>query len=203
MNTAETRTRLAEHLIDRAPAAIIATDMDGIVLYWNRGAEALYGWSADEAVGASVMNLVVDPKTRDESVEIMKGLERGQAWEGELWLTRKDGSRLLAHVSDTPVFDAAGGQIALIGVSVDVSEHRFAGASGYDAAIGRRIASARKAAGITQGALAQRLGVSVRSVQGYEAGATSARRRLNEIAEVLNVGVDWLVAGQPLAALFE
>ena len=50
-----------ERLLDEVQEAVIATDLSGRVLYWNRFAETLYGWSAEEAVGRDVMELKAPP----------------------------------------------------------------------------------------------------------------------------------------------
>jgi PAS domain S-box-containing protein len=195
------RKLLGAHLLDHAPAAIIATDIDGKILYWNRGAESLYGWSATEALGEDIVDLLVAERGQ---TGIAGRLDAGKPWEGEQWRLRRDGSRFLAHVAVTPVFDTSGKQVARIGVSIDVSSYRLRACRNggptreQAAAIGERIAKARREAGVTQKELAKQLGVSVRSVQGYESGAVTPHRRLNHIAELLQTSVEWLLASQPL-----
>lgn len=61
--------------------------------------------------------------------------------------------------------------------------------------IGRRIARARKERGLTQEELAARIGVSPRSIQGYEAGSVVPYRRLSQLAEVCNREIGWLLEG--------
>ncbi len=46
-------------LLDQIDASVIVTDMAGVVISWNSGAEALYGWSSEEAVGRNARELVV------------------------------------------------------------------------------------------------------------------------------------------------
>jgi transcriptional regulator with XRE-family HTH domain len=61
--------------------------------------------------------------------------------------------------------------------------------------IGRRIARARKERGLTQEELATRIGVSPRSIQGYEAGSVVPYRRLSQLADVCNRDIGWLLEG--------
>jgi PAS domain S-box-containing protein len=123
---AERRIRFQARLLDAVQQAIIATDLSGVVLYWNRFAEALYGWSADEAVGRSILDLNVASTTRSHAQEVMAQLERGETWSGEIELRRRDGTTFPAFVSDGPVHDDAGKLIGIVGVSFDVTERRRA-----------------------------------------------------------------------------
>jgi transcriptional regulator with XRE-family HTH domain len=66
-----------------------------------------------------------------------------------------------------------------------------------DGAIGGRIARARKESGLTQEELAALVGVSPRSIQGYEAGKVVPYRRLGHLAQVLNREVGWMLEGDP------
>src|SRR5215203_4397445 len=66
----EEQIRFQARLLDAVHEAVIATDLAGVVLYWNRFAEQLYGWTATEAVGQNIMKLtpaeaaVARPKQR-------------------------------------------------------------------------------------------------------------------------------------------
>ena len=61
--------------------AIIATDLEGVVVYWNGGAERLYGWTADEALGRNIGTLTVPAVPRDRP-RIMAALRQGISWSG-------------------------------------------------------------------------------------------------------------------------
>lgn len=98
-------------------AAVIATSLQGLVAYWNRGAERLYGWSEEEALGRDILDLTPAKYTRGQSAQIMAALQAGETWQGEILLQRRDGAPLLAFVLDVPVGDVAAGQGAIVGVS--------------------------------------------------------------------------------------
>jgi transcriptional regulator with XRE-family HTH domain len=68
---------------------------------------------------------------------------------------------------------------------------------GDGGAIGGRIARARKESGLTQEELAGRMGVSARSIQGYEAGKVVPYRHLNQLAKITNRELGWILAGDP------
>src|SRR5215213_6116556 len=86
-----------ERLLDAVQEAVIATDLDGRVVYWNRFAEDLYGWSAEEALGGLVFELNAAPEAEVDAQEVMTLLQAGQTWRGEILLRRKDGTTFPAH----------------------------------------------------------------------------------------------------------
>jgi PAS domain S-box-containing protein len=109
-------------LLDQIDAAVVVTDLDGVVIRWNPGAERLYGWSQAEALGRDVLDLTTGGEDRAPADEILQDLRAGGSWAGELWLRRKDGSRVAARVRDTPLRAPDGRRIGIVGVSVDVTD---------------------------------------------------------------------------------
>jgi PAS domain S-box-containing protein len=117
-------------VLDQVDAALIATDLEGQVIHWNRGAERLYGWSRDEAVGQSVLGLTVGPGQREAAQRIVAGVAATGRWEGHLELTRKDGTTFTAAVRDETITDDTGAVVGIVGMSVpaargDGSEQRL------------------------------------------------------------------------------
>src|SRR5579871_307092 len=90
--TAEQMRRQAE-LLELAHDAILVRGPEGVINYWNKGAEALYGWRREQALGRRSQELL---STRfPESLEtVLSTVERSGYWEGELQQTRRDGSTL-------------------------------------------------------------------------------------------------------------
>jgi PAS domain S-box-containing protein len=123
---AEEQVRFQAHLLDAVGQAVIVTDPEGRVIYWNRYAERLYGWSAAEATGRSILDLVVAPESAGRAAEIMGRMLTGEGWSGEFVVRRRDGTTFPALVTDTPVFDDRGTLEAVIGVSSDISERKRA-----------------------------------------------------------------------------
>lgn len=83
-------------LLDLTHDTVSVRDMDDVITYWNRGAEQLYGWSRQEAVGQRMHELVGTEFLSPPEV-IEAELLRTGCWEGELVHTRRDGSR--AHMA--------------------------------------------------------------------------------------------------------
>jgi PAS domain S-box-containing protein len=95
-------------LLDESPDAVIATSREGEVLYWSKGAEAVFGYTSAEAVGRTVNELIVPPDRIDEERKILlEALETGfSAYESVRH--RKDGSPVYVDISSKAVRDARG-----------------------------------------------------------------------------------------------
>ena len=107
-------------MLDEIDASVMATDMTGTVISWNSGAEALYGWPREEAVGRNARDLVV-PEDAGAAERLLEELSRDGRWDGELEVRRKDGSLFTAYVRNRLVLDAEGAPTAIVGVAVDIS----------------------------------------------------------------------------------
>jgi PAS domain S-box-containing protein len=123
---AEEEIRFQAHLLDAVEQAVIATDLEGTIVYWNSFAESLYGWSAAEAVGSNILEITPAEVLRDQAAEILSFLQDGQSWSGEFLVQKRDGSVFSAMVTDSPIFSNKGELIGIVGVSVDNTERRRA-----------------------------------------------------------------------------
>ena len=102
-------------IIECSGDAIFSTSPDGIITSWNRGAENLYGYRAEEAVGAWV-TLLTPPERREELEHNRRTLEGGGSVDShQTERMRKDGTRVLVLLSISPLRNAKG---QLIGASV-------------------------------------------------------------------------------------
>lgn len=122
----ERQINFQAHLLRAVEQAVIATDLNGTILYWNSFAERLYGWTAEEALGANVVEIMPADTTREQAMEIMSSLREGKSWAGELLVRRKDGSVFPAMITDSPTFDEQGELIGVVGVSIDISQRKQA-----------------------------------------------------------------------------
>jgi PAS domain S-box-containing protein len=119
---AEEQIRFQARLLDAAGQAIIATNPQGRIVYWNRAAEELYGWSKEEVMGRPIADVTPSEQMLERAEEIMSELRAGRSWSGEFVVQRKDGSTFPAMVTDTPVHDEQGNLAGIIGVSTDITE---------------------------------------------------------------------------------
>ena len=102
-------------------AAVIATDLDGVITHWNTGAQRLYGWSGLETIGSQFLDLLVEPGDRTAAEENMESIRRTGGWEGEFGLCRKNGGRMLAYVRVTVMKDDIGRPVGMLGLSMDAA----------------------------------------------------------------------------------
>jgi PAS domain S-box-containing protein len=105
-NAAE-KNMFKANLLNTIGQAVVAIDLDGIITYWNTAAEKIYGWTKDETIGKSVMELELIDHLDEQASQIMEVLSAGQIWSGEYQVKRKDGTIFPAFVTDSPIYDDA------------------------------------------------------------------------------------------------
>lgn len=109
-----------EELLAALGHAVIATDLNGVVQFWNSAAERLYGWHSSEAVGRNIATLTVPQMTMELAEQIMQTLRDGGDWSGAFTVQRKDGVTFPALVTDTGLRDQQGEIVGILGVSLDL-----------------------------------------------------------------------------------
>jgi PAS domain S-box-containing protein len=120
----EDRLRFQARLLDAVGEAVIATQLDGTVLYWNEAAERLYGWSAGEVMGRTVDEITPADVSRSQAEEIMHRLREGESWSGEFLVRDKAGREFPVRVTDSPFLDDDGEVVGMIGTSSDITERK-------------------------------------------------------------------------------
>src|SRR5215212_2569724 len=115
-------TQFQTGFLDAIDHAIIATDMQRRIIYWNKAAERLYGWSAEEVTGSTTPEIMRSVKLMERAEEIMTALEAGRSWTEQFVECRKDGTTFLAMVTDIPVHDEEGTLMVVITISRDITE---------------------------------------------------------------------------------
>ena len=111
-------------VLDAMARAVVVTDPAGLVMQWNQAAERLYGWTATEAVGRDVVELLLPEAVSADASEILEHLRAGQTWSGDFLVRRKDGQELRVAVTDCGIVDAEGALVGLVGESVDITARR-------------------------------------------------------------------------------
>jgi PAS domain S-box-containing protein len=121
----EATLREQANLLNLTHDAIFIRDMSGAVRNWNRGAEVLYGWTAEEAEGKSVFELLktVFPVPLEP---IMAELLNSGRWEGELVRTRKDGTQVVVDSRWSLQRDTRGVPTAALETTNDITERKRA-----------------------------------------------------------------------------
>ncbi len=120
---AESLRRQAE-LLELAHDAILVREPDGTIRFWNRGAEALYGWPREQALGR-LTNDLLHTELPENIESIRKGMEQSGYWEGELVHTRRDGFRLTVF-SRWSTRRAENGRVEVLEINHDISARKAA-----------------------------------------------------------------------------
>jgi PAS domain S-box-containing protein len=119
----EARRQLAT-MVESCDDAIIGQGLDGTISSWNAGAERLYGWRADEAIGRAIA-LIVPPDRPDELPSLMVRLHRGEHVDRfETVRVTRDGRRLDVWVTLAPIRDAEGRLVGAASIGRDVTAER-------------------------------------------------------------------------------
>jgi diguanylate cyclase (GGDEF)-like protein/PAS domain S-box-containing protein len=112
-------------LLDLAPDAIIVRDMGNRISFWSRGAELMYGWPPDLAIGTVAFELL--KTTFAEPMEKIEAeLYRQGSWEGEIIQQRRNGTRLSVASRWALQRDAAGTAVRILMINNDITEHKKA-----------------------------------------------------------------------------
>lgn len=115
-------------IVESSHDAIVSKDLDGIIKTWNRGAERLFGYSAEEAVGKSI-TMLIPPDRLDEEPGILSRIRRGEMVDHfETVRRRKDGSLFDISLTISPVRDANGRIVGASKIARDISERKEADA---------------------------------------------------------------------------
>jgi two-component system sensor kinase FixL len=112
-------------LLDLTHDTIFVRDMNDINIYWNRAAEELYGWRADEAIG-KVFHQLLRTMFPAPLEEIKAELIRTGRWEGDLIHTKRDGTQVTVSSRWSLERDERGRPVAIMGTSNDVTERNRA-----------------------------------------------------------------------------
>ena len=121
-NPRSERPRVEIPFANSPDRAVIATDPKGIVFFWNSAAEKLYGWRWEEAIGRTIMELIVPKPEQADAIKIMEQLRTGKSWTGKFRLRHRNGTEFTATVTDQPIRDQAGNLVGIIGISDLVGE---------------------------------------------------------------------------------
>jgi two-component system CheB/CheR fusion protein len=113
-------------IVNSSDDAIIGKDLSGVIVSWNKGAERLFGYSAQEAIGRPI-TMLIPPERLHEEPEIIERIKRGEPVRPfETVRVRKDGSRLEISLTVSPIKDATGRVIGASKIARDITERKEA-----------------------------------------------------------------------------
>lgn len=113
-------------IIESSDDAILSKTLDGVITSWNRAAERMYGYAAEEVIGRHI-SIIAPPELSGELQEIMSRLRRGERVEHlETVRVRKDGRRLDVSVTVSPVRSSSGRLVGASTIARDITEQKRA-----------------------------------------------------------------------------
>ncbi|HEY0050074.1 MAG TPA: PAS domain S-box protein [Pyrinomonadaceae bacterium] len=119
----KTKAHLAA-IIESSDDAIISKDLSSIITSWNRGAEKVFGYTAEEVIGKSV-TVLMPPNLIDEESQILKRIKRGESIEHyETRRRRKDGTDIDISLTVSPIRDDSGNVIGASKIARDITERK-------------------------------------------------------------------------------
>jgi PAS domain S-box-containing protein len=119
--------QLRDHaeLLDLAYDMIFAHDMEGRIIFWNRGAEQAYGWKREEALG-QLSHELLQTEFSEPLIEITATIIREGRWEGEIVHTTRDGTKVTVSTRWALRRDADAKPVAILEIDNDITERKRA-----------------------------------------------------------------------------
>ena len=124
LKKSEKEIKFKANLLKTIGQAAISTDLNGVVNYWNHAAETIYGWTREEAIGINILDLTPSLGFRNQANQIMEVLRKGQSWQGEFQVRKKDGTRFPVRISNSPVYDEDNNLSGMLGISSDITQEK-------------------------------------------------------------------------------
>jgi PAS domain S-box-containing protein len=126
LRKSEERFRWLASIVESSDDAIIGKSLDGIITSWNKGAERLFGYMAEEVVGKPI-TILIPPDRYDEERTILERIKRGEAINHyETVRHRKDGSSIVISLTISPVKDVEGRIVGASKIARDITEQKRA-----------------------------------------------------------------------------
>ncbi len=120
----EQRLRYLAAIVESSDDAIISKNLDGIITSWNNGAERIFGYAAEEAVGQPITMIIPEDRQSEER-EILTRLRRGERIEHfETIRQRKNGGFVVVSITVSPVKNAAGRIVGASKIARDITEQQ-------------------------------------------------------------------------------
>jgi PAS domain S-box-containing protein len=115
-------SKLLASIVDSSEDAIISKTLDGVITTWNKAAERIYGYRAEEMIGHSI-SLLMPPDRPSEMVEILDRIRVGERLGPyETTRRRKDDATIAISLTVSPIHDAAGGIVGASSIARDITE---------------------------------------------------------------------------------
>ena len=126
MRDAERTKAILAAVVQSSDDAIVSKDLNSIVMSWNPAAERMFGWTAEEMIGRSILT-IIPAELRHEEDTILANMRAGRRMEHfETWRVAKDGHRVYVSLTVSPVRDITGRVVGASKIARDVTAQREA-----------------------------------------------------------------------------
>ena len=120
---AEQQIREQAALLDQAQDAILVRDLEQNILFWNKGAEHIYGWIAEEAVGKNAQELLLKEPSAQFQTARQEVIDNGE-WRGQVHQIRRDGAEIIVESRWRLVRDEQGNPASILVINTDITEKK-------------------------------------------------------------------------------
>ena len=121
---AEEKIAYQAYLLENVNDAVIGSDENALIRFWNQGAERIFGWKAEEVLGRSAREILRSEFLNTDRETVLKILAEQGRWRGESILYRQDGSKVIMEVSSITLRDVSGLITGYVSVNRDISERK-------------------------------------------------------------------------------
>ncbi len=111
-------------LLDIATDAILVRDFQSQILFWNKGAERMYGWLSTEVIGKDLQEILYPAETQQQLAEPLKSVIESGSWQGELDKVTKFGQKIIVESRWTLMRDPGGEPKSILTVDTDITEKK-------------------------------------------------------------------------------
>jgi two-component system, cell cycle sensor histidine kinase and response regulator CckA len=119
----EARIREQAELLNQTSDAIIVHDANHLIIFWNTGAERMYGWKSDEVMRQNILDVLFS-KALDQVLEARQRLSETGSWEGEFRQRNKYGKELIVESRWSQVYDGSGKPASTLIINTNITERR-------------------------------------------------------------------------------
>ncbi|HET9906552.1 MAG TPA: PAS domain S-box protein [Anaerolineales bacterium] len=112
------------YLLENVNDAVIGSDENTLIRFWNQGAERIFGWKAEEVLGRSAREVLRSEMINTDRETVLKKLAEQGRWRGEAALYRKDGTKVIMEVSSITLRDTHGLLTGYVSVNRDITDRK-------------------------------------------------------------------------------
>jgi PAS domain S-box-containing protein len=189
----DTNKFLTSILESSSSLSIVSTDLEQNILFWNKGAENLFGYKAGEMVGRHKIGILYpDEKVREEVEDIRSLITEKKSVRRELREITKDGRTIWVNLNLTPRFDERGNVMGILGIGEDITERKYAEEEQRKLEAQLQYVQKMEALGTLAGGIAHNFNNLLMGIQGYTSSMLQETDQTSPLYEQL-VSIERLI----------